>query len=112
MLFVLNVVISALIISTAAWLSRRAPGLAGFMVAMPVATLIVLPLSYLQHGSSEDTVNLARSILVALPITLGFFVPFLLTERLQLSFWTAYGAGVVLLPAGYVLHRLATRWLF
>ena len=21
-------------------------------------------------------------------------------------------AGVVLLPAGYVLHRLATRWLF
>ena len=43
MTFVLIVLISATAISFASWLSGRSPALAGFPVAMPLATLIVLP---------------------------------------------------------------------
>ena len=111
MTFVLNVMISALVISFASWLSGRLPTVAGFLVAMPVATLLVLPLSYLQHGDADNTVLLARSIFVAIPVTLGFFVPFLLSERLALSFWQAYALGCAALPLGFLVHRVISRLL-
>ena len=72
MLIVLNTLLSALIIGIAAWLSRRYPVTAGFLIALPVATLLVLPLAYLQHKDPGSAFQMARSILVALPITVLF----------------------------------------
>ena len=112
MQFALNVLVSAIVISFASWLSGRAPGLAGFMVALPLATLLVLPLSYAEHGSLETTLTLARSIFVAIPVSLCFFLPFLAAERFQLSFWTAYTLGCAALPVAFLVHRAITRALF
>ena len=78
MRFLLNTMISALVIGAVASLSRRYPVTGGFIIALPVATMIVLPLAYLQHRDVGSAFELARSILVALPVTLLFFVPFLM----------------------------------
>lgn len=109
MLIVVNTLISALVIGLAAWLSRRYPSTAGFIVALPLATLLVLPLAYLQHRDAGSVFEMARGILVALPITLLFFVPFLMRDRL--SFWGAYAIGCALLPVGYFVHRAIMRAL-
>ena len=109
MSFVLNLLVSSVAISISAWLSRRSPALAGFLVAMPLASLLVLPLSYREHGDAETAIQLARSIFLAVPVTLTFFVPFLLAKRLGLSFWQAYGLGALALPLGFLLHRLVTK---
>ena len=109
MLIVLNTLVSALIIGLAAWLSRRYPVAAGFVIALPVATMLVLPLAYLQHKDPGSAFQMARSILVALPITLLFFIPFLMRDRF--SFWGAYALGCALLPVGYVVHRAIMRAL-
>ncbi|MBT8453667.1 MAG: hypothetical protein KJO40_17005 [Deltaproteobacteria bacterium] len=109
MLFVLNTLVSALVIGVAAWLSRRYPSGAGFLVALPLATMLVLPLAYLQHRDPGSAFQMARSILVAVPITVLFFVPFLMRDRF--SFWGAYALGCALLPAGYFLHRAIMRAL-
>ena len=109
MLFVLNALVSAVVIGVAAWISRRYPATAGFIVALPVATMLVLPLAYLQHRDAGSVFDMARSILVALPITLLFFVPFLMRDRL--SFWGAYAIGCALLPLGYFAHRAIMRAL-
>jgi hypothetical protein len=109
MIFVLNTLVSALVIATVAWLSRKMPGTAGFIIALPLATMLVLPLAYLQHRDSGSAFELARSIFVALPITVLFFVPFLFRERL--SFWGAYAIGCALLPVGYFVHRAILRAL-
>jgi len=108
----MNVLLSALIISFASWLSGRYPTTAGFLIALPIATMLVLPLSYFQHGDQANTVLLARSVFTAIPISLLFFVPFLVAERFALSFWQAYAVGCMALPAGFVVHRLVTRALF
>lgn len=79
---------------------------------MPVATLLVLPMAQIEHGQNEKTIELARSILIAIPVTLGFFLPFLLADRFGLSFWPAYAAGCVLLPIGYLVHRGITALWF
>ena len=112
MTFAFNVLISASLISIASWLSGRFPGLAGFLVAMPIATMIVLPLSYFQHGNPAHTIVLAKSILLAIPVSLAFFLPFLASARLDLSFWQAYGIGCSLLPIGFFAHRFLLRILF
>lgn len=112
MAFVINVVVSAIVISFASWLSGRLPALAGFFVALPLATMLVLPLSFREHGSAESSILLAQSIFVAIPISLLFFVPFLLAERLSLGFWQAYALGCAALPVGFLVHRAVTKALF
>jgi hypothetical protein len=97
MLIVLNTLVSALMIGVAAWLSRRYPVNAGFLIALPLATMLVLPLAYLQHRDPDSTFQMARSILVALPI--------------RFSFWGAYALGCALLPLGYFVHRAIMRAL-
>jgi hypothetical protein len=77
------------------------------LVALPVATMLVLPLAYLQHRDAGSVFDMARSILIALPITLLFFIPFLMRDRLP--FWGAYAIGCALLPLGYFLHRAVMR---
>jgi hypothetical protein len=109
MLIVLNTLVSAIIIGVAAWLSRRYPVAAGFLIALPLATMLALPLAYLQHRDAGSAFQMARSILAALPITLLFFVPFLMRERF--SFWGAYALGCALLPVGYFVHRAIMRVL-
>ena len=112
MAFAINFLVSALVISFASWLSGRLPATAGFVVALPLATMLVLPLAYLEHGDTQSSMILARSIFIAIPVSLCFFLPFLFAERLGLSFWQAYGLGCLALPVGFVLHRAVTTQLF
>lgn len=106
--FLINAALTACIIAFASWLSGRAPLLAGFFVALPLSTAIVLPMSYLEHGNLMNTVLLAKSIAVAVPLTLSFFVPFLVMDRFGLGFWQAYPLAFVCLGIGFGLHRLVT----
>jgi len=109
MAFAINVLVSAMVIGFASWLSGRLPTTAGFVVALPLATLLVLPMSYREHGDAEASILLARSIFVAVPVSLSFFLPFLLSGRLGLSFWQAYGLGCAALPLAFLVHRAILR---
>ena len=110
---IVNIIVSACVIGFAAWLSGRFPDTAGFIVALPLATMLVLPLSQLQHGDGENTILLAKSIFAAVPIALVFFVPLLLSGKMGLSFWQAYALGCLALILGYFAHRaiISTFWL-
>ena len=107
MTFLLNTLFAAVVIAFVSWLSGRAPVIAGLIAALPLSTMLILPLSQIQYGDVENTVVLARSILLATPITLLFFVPFVFADRLAWSFWQLYGAGFALLVVGFGLFRLA-----
>src|SRR5262245_55190144 len=102
---VLNVLLSASIISLATWLSARWPGTAGFVTALPLSTMLVLLLSRAQQGDAAASAKLATSILVAVPISALFLLPFVFAPKLQLGFWPSYLSGAVLLSAGYFVHR-------
>jgi len=110
--FVINVAISALAIAFCAWLAGRAPALAGFLIALPLASMVAVPMSYVQHGDAAASATFARSIFAAIPVSLCFFAPFIAGERLGLGFWTTYALGVAALVAGYFAHRaIAQSWL-
>jgi len=96
---------SAGIIAFASWLSGKKPEMAGFIIGLPVLTLLVLPFSHMEYGDPENSVRFAKSIFAAIPISLMFFLPFLFAGRLLNGFWAMYIAGIVLLVIGYFLHK-------
>ena len=104
-LFLIKTLVAAVIISFCSWYAGKRPDIAGFLIAMPLLSIIALAFSYTEYKNPQNTIAFAKSIFVGVPVSLLFFVPFLLAEKLNLSFWQSYIAGLVLLVGGYFLHK-------
>ena len=111
LLFLVKVIFSAIILSFASWLSFKKPILAGFIVSLPLVSLLTIFFSYAEYKDIDKTVSFAKSIFVGVPISLLFFLPFLFCKRLDLSFSQAYFAGIVILIIGYFIHKNITNLL-
>ena len=105
MSFVVKTIIASIIISFVSYLSGKKPGLAGFLTALPLTSLIALAFSHAEWADPGKSVEYAKSIFFAVPVSILFFVPFLFAEKLQVSFWLCYVIGIVLLYAGYIAHK-------
>ncbi|WP_022696755.1 hypothetical protein [Euryhalocaulis caribicus] len=110
-LWLLKAVVAGVVVATAAWLSEKKPGLAGFVVALPLASLLALAFSWFEHRDSQTSILFARSILIAVPVSYLFFAPFFFTGRTGWGFWSSYAAGFVLLILGFFIHRWVSGWL-
>lgn len=97
--------VSGGMIAFASWLSGKRPELAGFIIALPLMTLLVLPFSMAKYKDPAASVRFAQSICAAVPLSMLFFVPFLLASKLQWGFWALYGSGIALLAAGFFAHK-------
>jgi hypothetical protein len=106
LLFLAKTLIAALIIAGASSLAQRQPTLAGYITALPLTSVLALTFAYLQTRDSAAIAKYAVSVFAAVPISLAFFVPFLLYDRLKGSFWACLGLGLALLYAGYFLQKL------
>lgn len=105
LVFVGKTILSALIIALVSTLSQKRVGLAGFLTALPITTLLALAFSQIEFSDSQHSVAYAKSIFLAIPLSLLFFVPFLLATKFNLSFWICYFMGLILLGVGYLLHK-------
>ncbi len=102
-------IVAAVLISFVSWLSGKKTGLAGFLTALPLTTLLALAFSHMEWGDAKQSVEYAKSVFVAIPVSLLFFVPFLLAQKFNLSFWACYSSGIVLLGVGYFVHKFVTK---
>lgn len=107
--FWLQLLISSSVISLSAQVAGKKPELAGWIMALPISSMIALALSHAQYQDSGRSVAFARSILGAIPLSLTFFVPFLFADRIKLSFWWLYGMGVLLLTVAFFAQQWWTR---
>ncbi|MFK7840085.1 MAG: hypothetical protein AB8B83_07105 [Bdellovibrionales bacterium] len=112
MIFTLfKIFFSASIIAFTSWLAGKRPELAGFIIALPLMTMIVLPFNFAEYQDSQNTITFARSILVAVPLSLTFFIPFLLADKIMAfapegyGFWCIYLLGFAFLSAAYFVHQ-------
>lgn len=97
--------LSALVISFAAWLAGRKPVLAGFIISLPLMSMLAILFSYLEHRDMDKVNQFADSIFVAVPLSLSFFIPFLLNKWLKMNFVMTYSSAFLFLTAAYFLHR-------
>ena len=86
MIFVLKTIAAGLIIAFSSWLAGQYPKLAGFIIALPIASLIAIVFSYYEHNDTEKTIMYAKSILIAVPLSYFFFLPFFLCKTIKYEF--------------------------
>jgi len=103
--FIAKVFISSAAITLCSWFAGKKPELAGFIIALPIATLLVLPFSHLEWQDQANSVRFAKSIFIGIPVSLLFFAPFLFAEKTNLGFWSSYVIGLFLLAIGFQIHR-------
>ena len=108
MIFLAKVLLAALVIAFASWLSGKKPELSGFIIALPIASIIAIAFSYLEHKNTENTVIFAKSIIVGIPVSYLFFLPFFFAKNFNTNFWLIYGLGIILLLIGYFVHKYIT----
>ena len=108
MIFLSKVLLAALVIAFASWLSGKKPELSGFIIALPIASIIAIAFSYLEHKNTENTVIFAKSILVGVPVSYLFFLPFFFAKNFNMNFWLIYGLGIIILLIGYFVHKYIT----
>tara|TARA_R110002049_G_scaffold210253_2_gene381112 strand:+ start:2032 stop:2370 length:339 start_codon:yes stop_codon:yes gene_type:complete len=104
-------IVAAVLISFVSWLSGKKTGLAGFLTALPLTTLLALAFSHMEWGDTKQSVEYAKSVFVAIPVSLLFFVPFLLAQKFSFGFWQCYSAGIALLGVGYFAHSFLVKAL-
>jgi len=102
---VLKVIIVSCVIVFTSWLAQKKPALAGFIIALPIASMLALMFTYAETKDSAATITFAKSILTAVPISYLFFLPFFLSEKLKIDFIGTYILGLILLVLGYFLHQ-------
>lgn len=111
MFFAFKVLLSGCIIAFTSWLAGRKPALAGFIIALPLMSMLSIPFAYIQYRDMQKINEFAVSIVVAVPLSLLFFVPFILNKWLKMSFAATYFAAVTFLAAGYLIHSLIFKVL-
>ena len=103
-----KVFLAAAIISLTSSLAGKQPRLAGFLLALPISSMLALAFFYVEYREPAQAVAFAKSVFWAVPLSLLFFVPFLLAGQLKWGFWALYVAGSLCLASGYFLHKLLT----
>jgi hypothetical protein len=102
---VLRVGIAVAVITIASWLSGKKPELAGFITALPLVSILAIAFSFQEHQDLAATSQYARSIILAVPVSWLFFVPFFFSEKWHLGFWPSWALGLVLLAGGFFIHQ-------
>ena len=106
MLFALKLIFSSVIISFCSWLAGRKPVLASFIIALPLTSMLSILFSYAEYKDMGRAAEFAKGIFVFVPLSLLFFVPFLLHKWIKTGFALTYLIGVGLLALGYGIYRI------
>lgn len=109
MAIALKMIIGGLIIGFASWLAGKKPELAGFITALPLVSIIAIAMTYIDHKDLDISAQYAKSIIVAVPVSWLFFIPFFFAHTIPYGFWGAWGIGLTLLCAGYFIHQAVLK---
>ena len=109
-IFFAKVLFSAVVISFASWLSIKKPVLAGFIIALPILSILSIAFSYAEHKNLDKTILFAKSIVIGIPASLTFFLPFFFAKALGLNFVTTYGLGLFFLVLGFIAHKFIMNY--
>ena len=88
---ILRFVIAASIIVTVAGISKGSPRLGALLLSLPVVSILAFIFSWFEHHDMQAISRMARETLVLVPLSLPFFIPLALADRLGWNFWISHG---------------------
>ncbi len=109
--FLFKVIAAGLIVAFSSWLAGQNPKLAGFIIALPLISLIAILFSYYEHNDTEKSIMFTKSIFIAVPASYLFFLPFFFAKSLNMNFAIIYVSGLLLLVVGYFIHKYIVNFI-
>ena len=110
-LFVLKILLASFVIAFASWLANRETGLAGFVTALPLVSLLSLVFFWFETRDMGKVNAFAVSIAAAVPVSLVFFIPFFLNRWLKMNFIFTLCLALAFLAAAYRIHHFLLKWI-
>jgi len=105
-LFFAKVLVAAAIIGVAAEVAKRNPFWGAVIIALPLTSILAMGWLYADTRNDMLVTKFARDIFVVVPVSLVFFVPFLLETKTRLGFIANMCIGLALLAVGvWALRR-------
>jgi hypothetical protein len=89
-------IIAGLVVAGVSELANRFPRLGGLLLTLPIVSIVAFIAVWNKEQDMTTLSRLARETLVLVPLGLPFFVPLAFSDRLGLSFWSAFASGIVL----------------
>ena len=108
-LFAMKVLIAGIVIAFTSWLAGQKPTLAGFIVALPLTSALSILLSYLEYRDMDKINQFAISIVVSVPLSLAFFIPFLLNRWFKMSFSITFCLAIGCVALTYAVHTMILK---
>ncbi len=105
LLFAAKLVLSALVIALATEVAKRDSFWGALVVALPISSLLAMSWLYAETRDNELVTRFARDILLLVPISLVFFLPFLFESRTRFGFVPNLVIGIALLAVGILALR-------
>lgn len=89
-------IIAGVLVVAVAEFSKRNQRLGAFLLTLPLVSIMAFIAAWYADRDIARISRLARETLVLVPLGLPFFVPIAFANRLGLSFWPAFAAGIAL----------------
>ncbi len=114
MKFLVNTVLSALIIAAVAEVGKRSSFMGALLVSLPLTSILAIVFLYLETKDVQKVADLSYGIFWLVVPTLMFFIALPVLLKQGLSFWLSLASASVLLIAiffGYswILRRLGVE---
>mgnify|MGYP007102823783 CR=1 FL=1 len=77
-------------------------------LSLPLISILSIAFVYFENRDMQKVNDYAASILAAVPLSLFFFIPFLLNRWLKMNFLATFGAGLLFLAGAYFIHSFLT----
>jgi hypothetical protein len=107
--FLINTLISAVLIGLAVELSKRSTMLSALIISLPLTSIIALSLVYLRTGDTFKVINLSHNIFWLVLPSLGLFLVLPLHLKYGLNFWISLTLSCAGLAVFYLIYAWALR---
>lgn len=103
--FLTKILVSAVVIAIATEAAKRQPFWGALIIALPLTSILAMSWLYAETRDNAQLTRFARDIFVLVPVSLVFFLPFLLEGKTQAGFLANMALGLGLLAAAVLLLR-------
>jgi hypothetical protein len=104
-----KIILTSLVVVGASELSKQRSFWSGIIVSLPLTSLLTFIWIYLESGDNQRVAEISQSVLILVPISLVFFLPFTFQSRTLFSFWLNLFIAVFLTASLYFIAR-KLRW--
>jgi len=105
LLFLVKILVSAVVIAFATEVAKRQPFWGALIISLPLTSILAMSWLYAETRDNAQLTQFARDIFVLVPVSLVFFLPFLLEGKTQIGFLANMALGLALLATAVLLLR-------